>query len=240
MNRLLIAVALICGAALTASGQTAQQMKAQQSLQGAEIEYSSAKELAGSLHEQFPDIVFSADSSSNYLYFRSSDEDAAPIMSLIEKIERLAYEREVELKVAAEEKKQQQAALYQDVQAELKMSVFELAHIAGDDARETLLQLGLFDHGTSVTVKPGGNGLIVRGPQSNLKVIEALLQRIDTPGAKVPGGKGQSTVSRLVFSSASWRRESRCGAQWIWRRRLCPSHATRQRATGFYPRKGDC
>lgn len=136
------------------------------------MESVRAEEIETIVAKLFPDTMFSAEPTTNTLYFRCDDRTRKDVESFLADAETRAQRQMLENEAIFETQRQTAAAALKETTV-----VVELAHISPSEALNVISELGINARATAT-----GNSLIFKTADvDQTKELIALFQRIDVP-----------------------------------------------------------
>ena len=173
-----------------------QETKEQIDVRAFPLRYATAAEAAVVLNEQFPEVVFSSQNSTNLVYGRVPNGPMQlEIAELIQMMEQVAAAQLEDEKAKRQEEKHRREQEYREQQKarnasntnaglrDRKLSVIELNHISSSEASAVVNQMEYSGVDKIVSVDRN-NTLLVTANEEGLTQIESILEILDVPVEK--------------------------------------------------------
>ena len=167
---------ILCLIALSTQAQEAAQSFYTTSITSYQPQHSSASDIAKILNEQFADfgLRLSANSSTNTVYGRIPGAVEDEVHRFFERLEKDA-QRRAEENLANTARKDRSAS-------NLVTKIFHLEHVRASSMLDTVGSLGYSNQAT-IAKGPNDESIIVRGEESTLTELEAMISNLDRPGS---------------------------------------------------------
>ncbi|MEO1524597.1 MAG: hypothetical protein AAFX06_04135 [Planctomycetota bacterium] len=155
-----------------------------QEIQSVDLEAMPANQVEMTLQKLFPDVVFSADTVSNSLYFRASDKRAAEIKVFVAHADQRAAQLQMQKEANFQEMQLERLGAERarnERREKRETFVVRLKHLGAEAAQRVLQELQL---DRELTVSASGQSLVLSGEDTDaLDEVMKLITELDVPQA---------------------------------------------------------